>query len=88
MQKYEEEKTLPIVSPFVSGLGYSLVKGYRFGVPKVGSVSRKEEKKFSLKETAIGEVTGSVASAGFHGTGKGIERLKDGFRAGKDGLIC
>ena len=55
---------------------------------RTGSVGRKEKKKFSLKEflkeTAVGGITGGVASAGFYGTGKGIAKLKDGFRAGKN----
>ncbi len=69
------------VSPFAAGFGYSAAKGYRYDVPKAGGVSRKQKRKFSLKETAVGGITGGVASAGFYGAGKGIERLKDGFRA-------
>ena len=73
-------------SPFVSGLGYGSSKGYKYDVPKAGSAGRKEKKKFSLKEflkeTAVGGITGGVASAGFYGAGKGIERLKDSFQLG------
>ena len=71
-------------SPFVSGLGYGSSKGYKYDVPKAGSAGRKEKKKFSLKEflkeTAVGGITGGVASAGFYGAGKGIEALRNNVR--------
>ncbi len=74
-------------SPFVTGFGYGSSKGYQYDVPRAGGAGRKQKKKFSLKEflreTAIGGITGGVASAGFYGAGKGIERLKDSFRSGE-----
>lgn len=33
-----------------------------------------------LKETAVGGITGGIASAGFYGAGKGIEALKNSVR--------
>ncbi len=75
-------------SPFVTVPGYGSSKGYRYDVPRAGGAGRKQRKKFSLKEflreTAAGGITGGVASAGFYGAGKGIERLKDSFRASKN----
>ncbi len=77
-------------SPFVTVPGYGSSKGYRYDVPKAGGASRKQRKKFSLKEflreTAAGGITGGVASAGVYGAGKGIERLKAGFKSGKGSL--
>ena len=74
-------------SPSVTVPGYGSSKGYQYDVPKAGGAGRKQRKKFSLKEflreTVAGGITGGVASAGFYGAGKGIERLKDSFRAGK-----
>ena len=39
-----------------------------------------------LTGIAVGGITGGVASAWFYGAGKGIEKLKAGFRAGKGGF--
>ncbi len=65
------------VSPFAPILGYGSARGYRYDLPKTGGAGQK---KFSLmeflKETAVGGITGGVASAGFYGAGKGIEALK------------
>ncbi len=67
--------------PFMCTLGYGSAKGYRYDDPKTGSRSRGNGKRFSfwefLKETAVGGITGGIASAGFYGAGKGIEKLKD-----------
>ena len=77
-------------SPFVNGFGHGSSKGYRYDVPRAGGAGQKQRKKFSLKEflreTAVGGITGGVASAGFYGAGKGIGRLKDSFRAGKSNI--
>ena len=65
-------------SPSVTVPGYGSSKGYQYDVPKAGGAGRKQKKKFSLKkflkETAAGGITGGVASVGFYGTGKEIER--------------
>ena len=77
------------VSPFTTSIGYSSAKGYQYSVPKTENVSQSRKKGFSLKDFAVqtimGGVIGGVASAGFYGAGKGIEKLKESFRAGKGG---
>ena len=72
------------VSPFVPIFGYSSAKGYQYSVTQAGDAGQEQKKKFSLreflKETAVGGITGGVASAGFYGAGKGIEKLTDSIR--------
>ena len=75
-------------SPFARILGYDSAKGYQYNVAKTAGL-RKEKKKFDFGEflgaAAFGGVVGGVTSAAFYGTGKGIAKLKDSFRAGKGG---
>ena len=77
------------VSPFTSSIGYSSAKGYQYSAPKTESVSQSRKKGFSLKDfalqTVMGGLTGGFASAGFYRAGKGIEKLKESFRAGRRG---
>ena len=71
-------------SPFHAVLGYSMAKGYQYGVSQTGFGKRKKPSlKGFIGETMRGAVTGGVTSAAFYGAGKGIDRLWNGFRAGK-----
>ena len=73
-------------SPFAKILGYDSAKGFQYGLPRTDGL-REQKKKFDFGEfvgtTIFGGVVGGVTSAGFYGAGKGIEKLKDSFRAGK-----
>ncbi len=75
------------ISPFLQFLGYSSAKGYRYTPLQTGGVKRNRE-KFSLGgflgSMLFGAVTGGVSSAAFYGAGKGIEKLWNGFRTGRE----
>ena len=77
------------ISPFLQFLGYSSAKGCRYTPLQTGGVKRNRE-KFSIWKffgsTFFGAVTGGVSSAAFYGAGKGIEKLRNGFRAGRGGI--
>ena len=85
---HDPKKGCGSFSPFARILGYDSAKGYRYNVAKTAGL-RKEKKKFDfggfLGAAAFGGVVGDVTSAAFYGTGKGIAKLKDSFRAGKGG---
>ena len=75
-------------SPFAKIPGYDSAKGFQYSLPGTDGL-REQKKKFDFGEflgkTIFGGVVGGFTSAGFYGAGKGIERLKDGFRVGKSG---
>ena len=75
-------------SPFAKIPGYDSAKGFQYGLPGTDGL-REQKKKFDFGEflgkTIFGGVVGGFTSGGFYGAGKGIEKLKAGFRAGKGG---
>ena len=75
------------ISSFVKSTGYSLAKGYRYKVSGTSVIQKQKKFDFGefLGKTVFGGVVGGFTSAGFYGAGKGIEKLKAGFRAGKGG---
>ena len=68
--------------------GYDSAKGFQYGLPRTDGLW-EQKKKFDFGEflgaIIFGGVVGGFTSAGFYGAGKGIEKLKDGFRVGKSG---
>ncbi len=72
------------LSPFNTILGHTMAKGYRYGVSQTGFGNRKKPSLMGfLGEGLRGVVTGGVSSVAFYGLGKGIDKLWNGFRAGR-----
>ncbi len=76
------------LSPFNTILGHTMARGYRYGVSGLGIERKKKPSLMGfLGETVRGGVTGGIAGAAFYGVGKGIERLWNGFSAGRSNGI-